>query len=59
MNTILVWLLVTVSDGAYNRGTVTYSPPLATVEDCQRIQKNIQGNSAYTYCIQVNMKVAK
>ena len=34
MNTILVWLLVTISDSPYNRGNVTYSPPLATVEDC-------------------------
>jgi hypothetical protein len=59
MKTILVWLLVSVSDGAYNRGTVTYSPPLATLEDCVRIQKNIQSNNMYTYCVQVNMKVEK
>ncbi len=59
MKTILVWLLVSVSDGAYNRGTVVYSPPLATLADCVRIQKNIEKNSIYTYCIQVNMKVEK
>jgi hypothetical protein len=59
MKTILVWLLVSVSDGAYNRGTVVYSPPLATLEDCVRIQKNIQSNNVYTYCVQVNMKAEK
>jgi hypothetical protein len=59
MNTVLVWLLVTVSDGAYNRGTVNYSPPLATVEDCQRVQRHVQSSVVYTYCIQVNMKVEK
>ena len=59
MNTILVWLLVTVSDGVYNRGNVSYSPPLATLEDCQRIQKNIKNSEFSTMCIQVNMKVPK
>ncbi len=59
MSTVLVWLLVTVSDGAYNRGTVSYSPPLATLEDCVRIQKNVQSSVVYTHCIQVNMKVEK
>lgn len=34
MTTVLVWFLVTVS----NQRTVTYSPPLATLEDCQRLQ---------------------
>ena len=59
MNTVLVWLLVSVSDGVYNRGNVSYSPPLATMEDCQRIQKNIQGSQNYTTCIQVSLKVSK
>ena len=59
MNTILVWLLMTVSDGVYNRGNVSYSPPLATLEDCQRIQKNIPSNEVYTQCIQVYVKVPK
>ena len=36
MITILVWILVTTS----NHRTVTYSPPLATLEDCQRIQES-------------------
>lgn len=53
MNTVLVWLLVSVSDGAYNRGNVTYSPPLATLEDCQRIQRFIPQNRVETQCIQV------
>jgi hypothetical protein len=32
---------------------------LATLEDCVRIQKNIQSNNLYTYCVQVNMKAEK
>lgn len=49
----MVWLLVTISDGAYNRGTVSYSPPLATLEDCQRIQKSIESSQLYTRCVEV------
>ena len=33
MTTILVWYLVTIS----NTRSVIYSPPLATLEDCQRL----------------------
>lgn len=50
---LMVWLLVTISDGAYNRGTVSYSPPLATLEDCQRIQKSIESSQLYTRCVEV------
>lgn len=35
MTTILVWYLVTVS----NARIVSYSPPLANVEDCKRLQE--------------------
>jgi hypothetical protein len=57
--TSLVWLLVTVSEGSYNRGTVTYSPPLATLEDCQRIATQIQTPAVSSYCVQVNIKDKK
>lgn len=35
MTTILVWYLVTVG----NTRDVTYSPPLATLEECVRLQE--------------------
>lgn len=53
MTSILVWYLVSVSDGGYNRGNVQYSPPLATLEDCQRIQKFVSSPVVYTQCVQV------
>ena len=61
MNFIFVWLLVTVSDGSNNRGTVTYSPPLATIEDCQKIKNQVESNNltARTYCVQVRKVIEK
>ena len=53
MTSILVWYLVSVSYGSYNMGNVQYSPPLATLEDCQRIQKFVEKFSVYTQCVQV------
>lgn len=53
MTSILVWYLVSISDGAYNRGNINYSPPLATLEDCQRIQKVVNSSVVYAHCIQL------
>jgi hypothetical protein len=53
MTSILVWYLVSISKGSYNMGNVQYSPPLATLEDCQRIQNFLDKYSAHTKCIQV------
>ncbi len=53
MTTILVWYLITVSDGVSNRGNVQYSPPLATLEDCQRIQQFMPSYQVVSQCIQV------
>jgi hypothetical protein len=36
MTTVLVWFLVTIN----NNRTAVYSPPLATLEDCQRLQNS-------------------
>ena len=38
MNTIIVWILITVSG---RTGTVTYSPPFATEAECHRIEQTI------------------
>lgn len=37
MTTVTVWLLVFVSQGYYNAGTVTIGPKFKTVEECQRV----------------------
>ena len=40
--TTLVWFLITAS----SYGAITYSPPMQTIEECQRLQKIIpQRNS--------------
>lgn len=36
MNFILVWVLMSVGWGSHD--VVYYSPPVATLEDCQRLQ---------------------
>ena len=38
MNTVIVWVLITVSG---HTGTLTYSPLFATQAECQRIQQTI------------------
>lgn len=38
MNTILVWIFVSV--GGYNGNEVFYSPPMADLESCQRLQNS-------------------
>ncbi len=50
---ILVWVLVTFNGW---KGDTSYSPPVKTVEDCQRMQDFVrnQGNNK-TQCIQVNI----
>jgi hypothetical protein len=54
METILVWVFVSMS----TRGIVSYSPPLATYEDCKRI--SLSGAFGHRgKCAQVNMVITK
>jgi hypothetical protein len=59
MNTVLVWILVSI--GGYNTNTITYSPPMADLESCQRMQKSINDlypggqPRARVQCIQVKV----
>jgi hypothetical protein len=48
---ILAWVLV-VSDGQYR---ITYSPPLKTLEDCQRLQAQVDRHSFSSRCMQLNV----
>jgi hypothetical protein len=59
MNTILVWVLITV--GGANSTQVTYSPPLADLESCQRVQKAAkeltggERRGSYSQCVQIQV----
>jgi hypothetical protein len=47
---VLVWVLITTYHGAQ------YSPPVKTLEDCQRMQAMVSKNSsAGTQCVQINI----
>jgi hypothetical protein len=54
MNTMLVWLLMI---GPYDSKTVfTFSPPVVTLEDCQRMQRFVKESSGRpSQCIQVKV----
>ena len=54
---VLVWVLVFSGYGHYN--SVTYSPPVKTLEDCERLQKAIAHGNKKGGCVQVNMMVVK
>ena len=56
MNTVLVWVLVTFSNTYYGYKTITYSPPVADLESCQRLADLV--NKAHlitTQCVQVKV----
>ena len=60
MNTILVWVLVTV--GGSHRDQVVYSPPMPDLPTCQSFQKNTVAEAPYTLrsrCVQIRMVVTK
>lgn len=58
MNTILVWILVTVSNNSYR--IVSYSPPMADLESCQYLAANLpsvaEADKVYkARCVQVRV----
>ena len=56
MNTILVWVLITV--GGYGGDQVVYSPPMADLESCQRLQKaakELTNRRLYSQCVQIRV----
>lgn len=53
---ILVWVLMVFDP---SRGELTYSPPVKTVEDCQRMQAFVKKRTQTfgdSQCVQVNMQ---
>jgi hypothetical protein len=59
MNTILVWVLVTV--GGYNSNQVVYSPPMHDQATCEFLQKNMPEThgTIRSKCVQIRMVVTK
>jgi hypothetical protein len=60
MNTVLVWVLVTV--GGYNGNQVVYSPPMPDLETCEFLKKNtydITYSRVFGRCIQIKTMVTK
>lgn len=61
MKTILVWLLISVSDGSYNRGNVTVVERFATLKDCEHVRAATPKAEMQQEmrCVQANIVVLK
>jgi hypothetical protein len=60
MTSILVWVLISV--GGYGSNQITYSPPMADLESCQRLQQAAKEVISRPYTIQsqcVQIRVPK
>jgi hypothetical protein len=53
MTSILVWVLVSL--GGRNVSEIVYSPPMADLESCQRIQKAVERYAFQTQCVQIRV----
>ena len=57
---VLVWLLITTSDGSYNRGTTTVVERFIDKEQCMHVMRNIPYKSAQeANCVQARIAVPK
>ena len=59
MTTILVWLLLVVSDGPYNRGTASVLEKFPTAEQCEHVRRYIPTTVVESHCVQANILVPK
>ena len=60
MNTLLVWVLVSVSMPGSSGRQVMYSPPMPDLATCQNLEKNVHEVLAVnTRCVQIKMVVTK
>jgi hypothetical protein len=59
MNTILVWVMVTI--GGYNGDQVVYSPPMPDLATCEFLKTNTREvvQRVDARCIQIKMVVTK
>ena len=49
----LVWVLIT--SGGYNGNQLSYSPPVADLASCQRMQEMAKDSGARSRCIQIEI----
>lgn len=54
MTTVTVWLLIAVSMGYYNKGTVTTVGKFETAQDCEAVRRKIP-DEATTLCVQAKL----
>ena len=54
-STILVWFVV--STGGYGGGNAAYSPPVADLASCQRIQAIIAKRVATSACVEAHIPI--
>ena len=56
MNTIIVWLLISVSAGSYNQGTTTVIGRFPDENSCKYVEQNLPRQSVIsTKCIQAKI----
>ena len=55
MNTMLVWILISVSTGEYNSGNVQTVERFKTQQMCEHVRKNIPKDSYKARCIQAEI----
>lgn len=55
MSTIVVWLLIAVSDASYNYGTTTVVSKHADQRSCEFVRDNIPSRMLHARCIQTTI----
>lgn len=56
MNTIIVWLLISVSDASYNKGTLTVVGKFPDENSCKYVEQNLPlKDSISAKCIQAKI----
>lgn len=60
MTTMLVWLLLVNSAGAYNYGTVSVLERFEKKEQCEHVLKSIPNkDTTYSRCVQAEILIKK
>ena len=55
MNTMLVWILISVSTGGYNSGNVQTVERFKTQQMCEHVRESIPKGSHVARCIQAEI----
>ena len=51
MNTVAIWIMVSISAGGYNHGTMTVIEKFATRQDCIDTYKQMPTGSFGVFCV--------